>query len=182
MNRCRGALIGCALVAAGAFAPAAGAATITVETTAESVEPNGLCSLREAVATANSNGIAVVDCEPGTGNDTILLGAGTYTLGGPANEDLNAGGDLDVLNSSNAPANDLTIQGAGDEVTQIIAANLDRVIDVKSDGATSAVDVTVEAVSLRNGDVAGDGGAIRWRCERIDHRRYGEHHGQRCDR
>jgi len=60
------------------------AATITVTTTADEydVAPgNGFCSLREAIANANSDALTRVDCPAGTGADTITLTSGfTYAL------------------------------------------------------------------------------------------------------
>ncbi len=57
-------------------------ATITVNTTADTVAMDGLCSLREAIQAANSN-TAVNECQPGTpGLDTIQfdIGAGTPVI------------------------------------------------------------------------------------------------------
>lgn len=62
------------------------AATIIVDTTDDELNSDGDCSLREAIQAANNN--SVVDaCTAGTGDNTITLPAGTYTLamavGGP---------------------------------------------------------------------------------------------------
>ncbi len=57
-------------------------ATITVNTTADTVAMDGVCSLREAIQAANTN-TAVNECQPGTpGLDTIQfdIGAGTPTI------------------------------------------------------------------------------------------------------
>ena len=63
-------------------APLAHAATITVTTTADELNTNGQCSLREAITNANANSQAgSTDCSAGTGNDTITFGvSGTITL------------------------------------------------------------------------------------------------------
>ena len=69
-----------ALMLAFALPPgAAHAAGIAVTTTADELNNDGECSLREAIQAANTN--SVVDaCVAGAGDDTITLPAGTYTL------------------------------------------------------------------------------------------------------
>src|SRR5512140_1064461 len=94
------------------------AASITVNTTADENGTGANCSLREAITAANTNA-AFGGCAAGSpGADTITLPAGTYQLtianAGGTNEDHNATGDLDVLES-------LTIQGAGAGTTIIEA-------------------------------------------------------------
>ncbi|MCX8073014.1 MAG: CSLREA domain-containing protein [Candidatus Binatia bacterium] len=89
----------------------AGAATISVTTTADERNTNGECSLREAVINANNdNQSGSSDCGAGSGADTIVLQAGqTYTLSrDPNNGDENAADedDLDVTTGST-----VTIQG-----------------------------------------------------------------------
>jgi CSLREA domain-containing protein len=62
-----------------ALAGPASAATITVNTFADELNTDGDCSLREALASANSDGVDPHDaCEPGSGGDTIAIQAGTY--------------------------------------------------------------------------------------------------------
>ena len=57
----------------------AGAATINVTTTADELNSDGDCSLREAVRAANTD--ATVDaCPAGSGTDTIIVPAGDYVL------------------------------------------------------------------------------------------------------
>src|SRR6476620_7306018 len=138
-----------------ALPSSAGAATINVTTTGDTVANDGFCSLREAVNAANSNA-AANDCPAGSGSggDIISLPAGTYTLTGSATEDANLTGDLDVLNGSGAVTNDLTIAGAGDGPTgTIIDANhVDRAFDVRVD-PISGMDFVVDDVLIRNGKV-----------------------------
>lgn len=120
-------------VACGLAVPAcAGAATITVTTTADAVAVDGACSLREAVSAANTN-TAVAgagECVAGeaVATDRIVVPAGTYrrSIGG-GRENANATGDLDVTSP-------LEIAGAGNTATVIDAAGLDRVVDVLSAG------------------------------------------------
>jgi HYDIN/CFA65/VesB family protein/centrosomal CEP192-like protein len=81
--------------------------------------------------------------------DTIVIPAGTITLAGPANEDANAGGDLDVLKN-------LIIQGAGPGATIIDGGLIDSVFDVLANHT-----LTLSGVTIRNGvnsNGAGGGG------------------------
>ncbi len=99
----------------------------------------GRTTLRAAIMEANAH----------AGRDSIVVPAGTYlfTLAGTV-EDAAATGDLDITG-------DLTITGLGATATIIDAADLDRIFDVKN-GAT----LRLEGVTLRNGQIIGDGGAI----------------------
>jgi CSLREA domain-containing protein len=56
--------------------PAHASATIIVNTaTDDSTSGDGLCSLRKAINNANAKGDTTGgDCNPGSGNDTIILG------------------------------------------------------------------------------------------------------------
>lgn len=62
------------------------AATITVNSTADTAANDGVCTLREAITSANSNavsGAAVGECVAGDGNDTIefdIAGTGVKTI------------------------------------------------------------------------------------------------------
>lgn len=125
---------------------------ITVDETADDANPNGLCSLREAISAANSD-TAVDSCTAGSGDDIILLPAGTYQLSIPNDdengEDYNATGDLDILSV-------ITLTGAGPEQTIIDAGGIDRVLDV-DDIANS---VYISDLTLRNGKAIYNGGGI----------------------
>ena len=135
-----------ALLFAGPFAPVQ-AATITVNTTDDELNSDGDCSLREAIQAANTDA-AVDACAAGSGDDAITLPAGTYTLAlAGAGEDSNATGDLDI--SSN-----LTITGAAAATTIIDGGAIDRVLQVNSGT------VTLNSITIQNGDVAGSGGGI----------------------
>ncbi len=82
-----------------------------------------------------------------TAGDTILIPAGTIVLTGAANEEGNASGDLDILK-------DLTIVGAGPELTILDGAGNDRIFDVKG------VIIVISGVTMQNGnpdDGAGGG-------------------------
>jgi CSLREA domain-containing protein len=116
------------------------AATISVTTTDDLIAADGQCSLREAITAANTDN-AFMGCPAGSGADQIVLAANEYRLDiAGANEDGNASGDLDIRS-------DLTIQGAGADVTRIRGDRVDRVFDV----AGPASIVTIQGVTIRNG-------------------------------
>jgi uncharacterized repeat protein (TIGR01451 family) len=124
-------------------------APATVYTVTEPDDPPNLvcsptyCTLRGAISYANAHQDAL---------DTIVLGAGTYslTLTG-ADEEYAQTGDLDVTDP-------LTIVGQGPGLTVIDASRLgDRVFDVKGE----AVWVVISGVTVYGGSViAGSGGGI----------------------
>ena len=128
---------------------------ITVNTTVDVLGGgDGKCSLREAVQAANTDS-AVDACPAGSGHDTIILAAGSYTLTlTGAGEDDNATGDLDVLTDS------LTISGAGSGSTIIDGNQTDRVLQVH-DVALEIVGITVvngKTPDWTPGSVIGGGG------------------------
>jgi CSLREA domain-containing protein len=131
-----------------ALAAPAHAATITVTTPVDELNADGDCSLREAVRAANTNA-AVDACTSGvTGQDTIVVPAGTYTLAvGPAGDDDAAAGDLDLTETA-------VVRGAGATTTFVDGADLDRVFDVP----TSGFAVEVAGLTIRNGSAASGGG------------------------
>jgi CSLREA domain-containing protein len=143
--------VGVASVVLLGLTPAAGAATITVTTTADTVANDGQCSLREAITASETHGrsgSAPGECPAGTGSDTIMLGPHSYTLAltGPP-DDANATGDLDIT------AGAITINGAGEAASTINATGIDRVIDVLA-GAS----LTLQQLTITGGH-APDGGA-----------------------
>ncbi len=73
--------------------------------------------------------------------DTILIPPGTIVLTGAAGDNANADGDLDVLKN-------LTILGAGPELTIVDANGVDRVFDV-----ASGVTAVVAGLTMRGGSV-----------------------------
>ena len=146
-NRSRGVSLAAAFAAAACLCAPAQAATITADpTAADGVAADAKCSLREAITAANANSTGGGDCTMGSGTDTVQVPAGTYTLTGAANDDLNASGDLDVTESA-------TIAGAGAGSTTISANGVDRVMQILA-GAT----VTVSGLTIRDG--AAPAGAI----------------------
>jgi len=129
-----------------------------VSTSSDVVADDGLCSLREAITSANTNaasGASAGECPAGSSStpDVIALGATTYALAIPgASEDANQTGDFDVEDS-------VVIRGAGANATAIDGSSLDRVFDI----VRSPAQVTIEALTIRNGDAGSqsNGGGVR---------------------
>ena len=114
------------------------AASLTVTTTDDELNADGDCSLREAIQAANTD-TAVDACFAGSGADTIVLPAGTYSLSiAGAGEYANATGDLNITS-------DLTLQGDGAATTILDGADLDRVLHI------FAGQVQISGVTIRNG-------------------------------
>ncbi len=105
-------------------------AVITVDTFADVINGgDGVTSLREAIIQVNA----------GSGGDTIMLPAGTYTLSlTGTSEDLGATGDLDIRQG-------VIITGAGAQTTIIDGLGSDRVLDIH--GQT----VTISDLTIQNG-------------------------------
>jgi len=144
-----GVRLALAMLMAFAVAPAR-ADTFTVSSTLDDVDAtpgdgscataSGACTLRAAVQEANAH----------AGADVITLPAGTFFLSlTGVNEDSAATGDLDVLES-------LQIDGAGRESTIIDGLQGDRILSA----VTPISNLTVRDLTMRNGRVTGDGGAI----------------------
>ncbi len=127
---------------------AAALATITVDTATDELNADGDCSLREAIQAANTD-TAVDACPAGSGADTIIVPAGTYTLTIPGvGDNTNATGDLDILA-------DLTIAGSGAEDTILDANGLDRALHVMN-----GVNTAINGLTVTGGNVDGYGGGI----------------------
>lgn len=146
----RTTMVAAALVLALVCAQAAHAVEIPVTTTADELNADGDCSLREAVRAANTDA-AVDACEAGDGADSIVLAAGTYTLsvaGTLENQALT--GDLDLTEG-------VSIVGVGADSTIVDANDIDRVFDVQTSDP-----VELEALTIRNGSpaVTDFGGAV----------------------
>jgi CSLREA domain-containing protein len=125
------------------------AASIMVTTSDDLIAADGQCSLREAITAANTDS-AFMGCAAGNAADQIILGAAEYRLDiAGANEDGNLSGDLDIRG-------DLSILGAGADVTRIRGDRDDRVFDV----ASPAMIVAIQGVTIRNGAGALGGGVL----------------------
>lgn len=162
----RSVLLLATLIAAAFAAPAWAGDTpnvIAVTTTSDAMDAfDQQCSLREALANANTNtqySPVVNECPAGsdTATDEIQLQSGTsYTLSLPGNDDVS--GDLNVLDDPSLAAGQLdvhiTITGGNDNaaITQQVAGQ--RVLH--SDGA----DLAISGATLRGGATADVGGGI----------------------
>ena len=131
------------------------AETIQVTTLNDELNNDTDCSLREAVQAANTNS-PVSGCDAGdAGLDIIKLGSGTYSLTLPGkNEDNNATGDLDILES-------LEIMGSGaiisDGVSQPgVMGDGIRLIHVDPLGA-NGISLTLNGITLSNVDLGCSG-------------------------
>ena len=129
-----------ALLALAASTSAASAAVYIPTKTADTADGacDSDCSLREAILAANAH----------SGDDVILLHAGTYVLSIAGNEDAGAAGDLDIQD-------DLVILGDGAARTIIDGGGIDRIFQVPG-----GVTAEIRDVTLRNGRAPGAGGAI----------------------
>src|SRR5690349_7562092 len=160
------------LLGSAIFATPALAASFTVNSTADTVDANpgnGVCADASNNCTLRA---AIMEANALAGADTINLPAGTYLLtranAGGTNEDANATGVLDVLDS-------LTIQGAGAGTTIIQARTttrngIDKVLALNPI-CTTAINVTIDGVTVRFGrnsqpsgapDFSFTGGGIDW--------------------
>ncbi len=127
------------------------AATIEVTAIVDDATSNGNCTLREAIRAANMN-VAQDECTGGDpGADTILLPAGTYRLTLAGSDQNAALGDLDIRD-------DVTILGAGRDVTVIDGDEIDRVFDVGQGDNT--IVVAIKHLTVRDGSATADGGGI----------------------
>ena len=124
------------------------AGDITVTTTLDEYEhpgPGAGCSLREAITAANSDS-AFGGCSTGSGLDTILIPAGTYTLSRIGEDTTNVLGDLNIYS-------DLTLLGAGMTQTIIDADGIDRVFHV-----SGLFVVHLQGLTMLNGVAVGNTG------------------------
>ena len=101
--------------------------TISVTITADEINGDGDCSLREALQAANTDA-QVSGCPAGNGWDTIVVPAGTYTLvlAGPG-EDGNGAGDPPPTTSSSAAPTTTASPQTATSVTEPGASSPDGV-------------------------------------------------------
>ena len=134
--------------------PVKASTTITVTTTQDEVKNDGYCSLREAIIAANTDkapNSQPGECPAGSGTDTIIVPAGTYTITRTDNgkEDSGSTGDLNITSN-------MSIIGAGAGETIISGVNFtDHIFEV--DGGT----VTLSGMTIQGGNIQkGDGGGV----------------------
>jgi CSLREA domain-containing protein len=118
--------------------PKATGRPLRVTTLDDELNSDGDCSLREAIAAANTDA-AVDACRAGRGADAIRLKAGSYVLSSAA--------QLEITG-------DLTIRGAGAEDTVIDAAQLGRVLHI------AGWSVELEGLTIQNGLAPFDAGIL----------------------
>ena len=131
-------------------------ATLTVTTTNDVIDDDGLCSLREAIIAANTDD-AFHDCPAGNGADNIVFSSslpqpGTFTLSiTGSGEDDSLTGDLDIHGN-------LTITGLGAGNTILDGNVTDRVLDIHLGSRA-----TLSGITIRNGKPPGasTGGGIK---------------------
>jgi CSLREA domain-containing protein len=99
-------------------APPVQAATISVNTTLDETGNVAQCSLRDAVAAANTDTVQG-GCSAGNGTDTISLPAGSFVL---------TVGELSLTGPT-------TITGAGAPSTTIDANHASRILEIGTQGA-----------------------------------------------
>lgn len=129
------------------------AATITVSQFTDTTSDDGYCSLREAISAANNDtvsGITTGECTAGSGTDTIQVPVGIYTISNSTGDDLNGGGDFDILSNLT-----ITGQGASASDTVIDANNTDRNFEIRN-GATA----TINTITIKNGNSTMKSGGI----------------------
>jgi len=137
------------------YAAEVSAATIVVDTTADTVASDGVTSLREAITLADSS--------PGV--DTITLSAAIHfiALSCGSDEDSNAGGDLDIGSSDG-----VVIEGPSSASRATITLDSgctdERLIDVVTTGSLTLRNLILDggrAMDANTSDVDGDdGGAV----------------------
>lgn len=128
-----------------ALVPTAPAATIVVTSEVDELDPDGECSLREAVRAANTDA-PINACSSGSGTDTIVVPAGFYGLAIPGTDDTGLAGDFDLTE-------DVTVAGAGASSTVIDGGAIDRIFHVQLGVAAS-----IRGVHIRNGSASFGGG------------------------
>jgi len=136
------------------------AADIFVTTDVDEIIENGICSLREAVISANTDQ-PIGGCHTGNGADTIYLEDYTvYTLSIiGANEDASLTGDLDITD-------DLTIIGGANATkkAKIRGDYIDRVIHITGSSNVTFLNLNIEdgsAGSSDGGGIYNNGGALQ---------------------
>jgi CSLREA domain-containing protein len=114
----------------GSLLEAHASTTIAVSTNSDTVANDGFCSLREAIAAANTDaasGTSVGECPAGSGSDTITVPGMQISLGsqlaisspivlvgaGVRNTVINRNGGVFLVNSGEVALRGLTVQGAG---------------------------------------------------------------------
>jgi CSLREA domain-containing protein len=125
--------------------PARGA-TITVTTTADELNADGDCSLREAIDAADADA-AVDACAAGSGSDVVTVGAGTYQLA-DALDDLRVDSSMTI---DGVGAGSTTISGADDRVLRLNAGPDATAVTISDLTITGGIANTGAGVKVRPG-------------------------------
>lgn len=147
--------------------PTLSAGPIVVTTTDDELNSDGDCSLREAIQAVNTNS-PVDGCPAGSGNDSITLPAGIYTLNiAGADENDNATGDLDVFATASVVTRTLIIQGSGASTTVVDGNQLDRVFHLIANAPARGDRLVLRDLTVRNGRLPaattmGGAGLLSW--------------------
>lgn len=143
-------------VGSGLVPSAASAVTLTVNSEADVLADDGVCTLREAVLAANSDtgsGASVGECPAGRYADTIVFGVAHPRLArAGAGEDAGGSGDLDITGP-------LTIAGAGARQTILDGEGIDRVLEVRPEATVTIRDLQI--TGGRSPDGADGAGGLR---------------------
>ncbi len=134
------------LLLATLFSIPAFAATISVSSTDDEYDDNGVCSLREAITNTNNNLNTFDECVPdgAYGDDVIILTDEMvfYTLSvDGSDENSNISGDLDVHGV-------LTLQGGTIDASDLVTP--DRIINTTDNNSQ----LTLDDVTLQNGRIS----------------------------
>ena len=147
------------------------AATITVNSLLDTVASDGLCTLREAIQSANTNS-AIGGCAAGAGADSIDLSGivGTINLGSPLPTltspiSISAGGAglLKLQRAANAPEfRLLTIIGANVTLSSMTLANGQDASGgaILVDASGGSAQLTIQDSIIRDSKATSSGGAI----------------------
>ncbi len=130
------------------------AGIITVNSNGGGLGTNELCSLRAAIRAAESD-VPFSACIAGSGDDIIIL---------PANETITLHQiDNDTIGENALPriTTNITIEGNHATITMASSAPMMRFFDVGSVNGGVTAHLTLNNLTLKNGDVDGSGGAIR---------------------
>ena len=141
------------------------AATLTVNSSADEIASDGVCTLREAIINANNNNQSgSTDCVSGEASPDDIITFDASTDNNPivlietgTNENAAATGDLDITDS-------LIISGNGaDSVTEIDGNATDRVFEIRNDAQ-----VRIQRIAITNGGAVTVGAGIYLFSGRLD--------------
>ena len=140
----------------GAFELAQTPGQIVVDTAADEQQPNGMCSLREAIVNANQNSQAgSPDCAAGIGNDTIV-----FELGSPS-ATIILSPQLGALPTASDPRG-LTIDGGSASAVTVSGGNTVRVFEVDTGDQLALANLTVANGDPGPNGFFGGGGVSTW--------------------